>query len=102
MNTSRISPGIQLAFLYVTAALWYGVFAVAVSSGKEFLGSLPVICIFFVFIAPILFFYILLRVAFVEHVFIAKHPVVFGGAVAVTIAPICYLCFTFISFFNVI
>ena len=98
MNTSRITPGIQIAFLYVAAVLWDGFFAVVFKSGRDFFDRRSLILLLLYLIVPVLYSYVLFRIVG-EHSFIKKHPVLFGGAVVVGVAPILFLCLFWVSIF---
>ena len=87
MTTSRISPGVQVAFLYALAALWHGIWIAAFLSGKGFLSNLHLVWGVLFFFVPLLWFYALLRVAASERAFIAKHPFLFFGSIAVAMLP---------------
>jgi hypothetical protein len=99
MLTPRKSPIAQLAILFATAALWYGIIVAAAlvwkASGRGFFDSLPTICIFLILVAPVFYIYFLFRVAQTERPFFAKHRIIFGAAVALAIAPFMFLCFLF-------
>jgi hypothetical protein len=92
MTTSKISPSVQFSLLYGIIASWYG----SLLSTCLIRETLPLVCIIWTLLAPVLYIYLMLRITAVERAFITRHRIVFGLALALGIGPVLFLFFLFI------
>ena len=99
---TRISQRMQIGILYTIPGLWYALCAFAclrAKAGPSFSDQrldlfVDVAQAMFILFAPIVYLYLLIRFAFVEHEFIRKHPFPFYGCVALGFLPWIIFCTT--------
>jgi hypothetical protein len=84
--SSRISPPLQIALVYVLAAIWQVIFIKGVADPKDGASWHIIWNILFLFIPPV-WIYLMVRFARSERIFVASHPKVFWGAIAVAMLP---------------
>ena len=84
MTSSNISKRSQVAVLYLLACAWNALWFSGLLSMKR---ARFLIWDILTMSIPLLYLYLLIRFAAVEHDFIRKHPCGFYGAVAVGILP---------------